>query len=171
VSGAWIGGLTALEPYRPAFTVATLFFLGFAFYRVYRKKPEEQECKPGSYCASPRRERINKTTLWIMTAIIAGLLSLPYLLPYVPSENGGQVSAASSRVSLAVDNMTCSSCVVTVRRSLTRLDGVKEARVTLRPPRAVVVFDPRETSTEELVEATTKAGYPSRVEKDDTRGE
>ena len=37
VSGAWIGNLTALEPYRQIFMVAALGFLGFAFYRVYRK--------------------------------------------------------------------------------------------------------------------------------------
>jgi copper chaperone CopZ len=33
VGGAWIGSLTALEPYRPIFIGLTLLFLGFAFYR------------------------------------------------------------------------------------------------------------------------------------------
>jgi mercuric ion transport protein len=35
VSGAWIGNLTALEPYRPLFIGLTLVFLGLAFLRLY----------------------------------------------------------------------------------------------------------------------------------------
>jgi mercuric ion binding protein len=52
---------------------------------------------------------------------------------------------------------------VTVKKSLTQLDGVKRAKVTLQPPEAVVVFDPAKVSIEDLVHATTYAGYPSSV--------
>jgi mercuric transport protein len=162
VSGAWIGNLTALEPYRPIFMVVTIGFLGFAFYRVYRK-PGGEECEPGSYCANPHAGRINKAALWIVTALTVGLLAFPYLVPYVSAGNSGQQPLGAARTTLDVQNMTCSSCVVTVRNSLTRLDGVKEATVTLEPPEAVVVYDPQKVSTEALIEATTNAGYPSNI--------
>src|SRR6266852_4901669 len=35
VSGAWIGSLTALEPYRPLFIVVMLVFLALAFRQLY----------------------------------------------------------------------------------------------------------------------------------------
>ena len=165
VSGAWIGNLTALEPYRPIVMGLKLGFLGFAFYKVY-KKPEEKECEPGSYCANPRADKINKTALWIVTVLVVGLLGFPYLVPYLSAGNTEQHFVQTTRTTLDVQNMTCSSCVATVRKSLTRLDGVEEATVTLEPPQAVVIYDPQKVSTDHLIEATTNAGYPSHMRTD-----
>jgi len=50
VSGAWIGSLTALEPYRPFFIGLTLLFLAFAFHRLYFAR---RVCTPRSACANP----------------------------------------------------------------------------------------------------------------------
>ena len=80
VGGAWIGGLTAMEKYRLIWTAATLAFLGLAFVRVYRK-PIEEVCAPGSTCP-PNAGRRNKFLLWIVTALVLGLLALPYAIPY-----------------------------------------------------------------------------------------
>src|SRR6202045_4084711 len=51
VSGAWIGSLTALEPYRPFFIGLTVVFLALAFYRLYVVRPA---CSPESACGNPR---------------------------------------------------------------------------------------------------------------------
>jgi len=37
ISGAWIGNLTALAPYQPVFVTATLGFLGYGYWLVYRR--------------------------------------------------------------------------------------------------------------------------------------
>ncbi len=50
-SGAWIGNLTVLEPYRPLFIGAALVALFFAWKRIYRPV---QACKPGEVCAIPQ---------------------------------------------------------------------------------------------------------------------
>lgn len=69
VSGAWIGNLTMLEPYKPYISAATLVPLGFGFWQVYFKaKPA---CVPGSYCARPHSSVIAKTALWAATILIA----------------------------------------------------------------------------------------------------
>ncbi|OGP35032.1 MAG: hypothetical protein A2X88_07365 [Deltaproteobacteria bacterium GWC2_65_14] len=47
--------------------------------------------------------------------------------------------------------------------TLVFLGGVKDAKVTLDPPRAVVIYDPAKVGPERLTEATTRAGYPSTV--------
>ena len=50
VSGAWIGNLTALEPYQPWFIGAALLALAFAWRRIFRRP---QACAPGEVCALP----------------------------------------------------------------------------------------------------------------------
>ncbi|NOZ74924.1 MAG: hypothetical protein GXO90_06035, partial [FCB group bacterium] len=82
IGGAWVGTLTAFEPFRPYLMALTLAFLGYAFYRIYRK-PKAEDCEPGSYCAHPRSDRINKISLWVVTVLILGLLSVPYLTPVI----------------------------------------------------------------------------------------
>ena len=88
VGGAWIGNLTAMERYRPIWMAATLVFLWLAFVRAYRK-PKEEVCAPGATCPQDAGRR-NKVLLWIVTALVLGLLALPYVIPYAfaggPSE-------------------------------------------------------------------------------------
>src|SRR3970282_269883 len=50
-SGAWIGNLPILEPYRPIFIGAALVAMFFAWRRIYRPA---QACKPGDVCAIAR---------------------------------------------------------------------------------------------------------------------
>ena len=70
VSGAWIGNLTALEPYKPLFAVVTSAFVGVGFWHVYfRPKPP---CADNSYCARPAAPFITKTALWF-AAVLVGL--------------------------------------------------------------------------------------------------
>src|SRR5260370_30574653 len=57
VSGAWIGSLTALEPYRPIFIGLTMLFLGFAFYRLYFVRPA---CSPQSAFAHLRPLKLQR---------------------------------------------------------------------------------------------------------------
>lgn len=78
IGGAWIGNLAAMERYRPYWMTATLVFLGLAFFRIYRK-PKEVVCTPGNACSSDGSRR-NKIILWIVTALVLGLLALPYLI-------------------------------------------------------------------------------------------
>ena len=69
VSGAWIGNLTALAPYKPLFVVGTLALLALGFYLVYRR-PRAAVCDDGSYCARPASNRIAKIGLWMATALV-----------------------------------------------------------------------------------------------------
>lgn len=67
VSGAWIGNLTALEPYKPIFILITLGFLGYGYWLVYRKP---KECTDGEACARPLPNRLVKSALWGATFLI-----------------------------------------------------------------------------------------------------
>lgn len=74
VSGAWIGNLTALEPYQPAFAAIAVVCLGYGFYLVYRKP--KIACVEGSYCASPSSSRLAKIGLW--TALVLVLIAIGF---------------------------------------------------------------------------------------------
>ncbi len=77
-SGAWIGNLTVLEPYRPLFIGVALAAMFFAWRRVYRPAAA---CAPGEVCAVPRVRTAYKVLFWIVAALILLALTFPYLAP------------------------------------------------------------------------------------------
>lgn len=77
-SGAWIGNLTVLEPYRPIFIGVALIAMFLAWRRIYRP---ETECKPGEICALPQTRRAYKVIFWIVAMLVLVALSFPYLAP------------------------------------------------------------------------------------------
>lgn len=77
----------------------------------------------------------------------------------------GAHAAGTSNAILAVSNMDCGTCPITVRKALERIPGVESAKVDFKTKLAVVAFDPAKTKPETLVKATTDAGYPSIVKK------
>jgi len=74
----------------------------------------------------------------------------------------GAVQAGQQTVTLAVENMTCASCPYIVKKSLAAVPGVSGAEVSFETSSATVTFDDQKTNVAALMEATTKAGYPSR---------
>lgn len=82
VTGAWIGNLTALYPYKLYFFVVTSVFLTGGFYMVYHK-PSSTECVEGSYCASPLSDRVNKIMLWSASLLVVAAMAFPYLVPLI----------------------------------------------------------------------------------------
>lgn len=79
VSGAWIGSLTALEPYKPYFVILTLALLAGGYWHVYlRRKPD---CVDGTYCARPVSDRLTKTVLWLATIVVVIAMTLKWWAP------------------------------------------------------------------------------------------
>ena len=76
--GAWIGNLSALEPYRPLFLGEALVALFFAYRRIFRPV---QDCKPGEVCAVPQVRRGYQVVFWIVAALVIVALGFPYVLP------------------------------------------------------------------------------------------
>ena len=77
-SGAWIGNLTVLEPYRPVFIGAALVALFFAYRSIFRPA---QACKPDEVCAVPQIRTAYKVIFWIAAALVLVALAFPYVLP------------------------------------------------------------------------------------------
>lgn len=78
IGGSWVGSLTAMEPYRPIFIGLTLLFLGLAFRKLYLVP---QVCAPGTPCADPHLSKRQRLSFWIVTALLLGLLVVPWFPP------------------------------------------------------------------------------------------
>ena len=77
-SGAWIGNLTVLEPYRPIFIGAALLAMFFAYRHIFRPA---QDCKPEEVCAIPQVRSTYKIIFWAVVALVLVVLGFPYVLP------------------------------------------------------------------------------------------
>ena len=77
VSGAWIGNLTALEPYQPISAAVSLGFIGWGAWRLRRKA--KIACAEG-YCATDCADRIAQISLWTAAVLIVIALVFPYLI-------------------------------------------------------------------------------------------
>jgi mercuric ion transport protein len=79
VSGAWIGNFTRLAPYQPWFIAATMAFLGYGYWLVYRSS--RLACAEDAACARPLPNRIVKTGLILATILVLAALGLDFIAP------------------------------------------------------------------------------------------
>ena len=78
-SGAWIGNLTVLEPYRPLFTAAALLSLFLAYRQIFRPA---NACQPGQVCAIPQVRSSYKFIFWSVAGMVAVALGFPCVAPF-----------------------------------------------------------------------------------------
>lgn len=66
-------------------------------------------------------------------------------------------------LTLEVPSMDCTTCPITVKKALERVEGVMKVDVTFENKLAVVKFDDEVTNPDVLTKATENAGFPSRI--------
>lgn len=76
ISGAWIGNLTVLEPYRPVFIGVALIALFFGARSIFRPV---HACQPGEVCAITGTRRIYKVMFWVCAALVVVAIAYPYV--------------------------------------------------------------------------------------------
>ena len=74
----------------------------------------------------------------------------------------GTAIAAERIVTLGVKNMYCEACPYIVGKSLKKVGGVGNVAVSYQKQTATVTFDDGKTNVAALIQATTRAGYPSQ---------
>jgi mercuric ion transport protein len=79
VSGAWIGNFTRLAPYQPWFIAATMAFLGYGYWLVYRSS--RLACADGEACARPLPNRIVKVGFILATILVVAALGFDFVAP------------------------------------------------------------------------------------------
>jgi periplasmic mercuric ion binding protein len=76
---------------------------------------------------------------------------------------GVAFAAPPQTATLAVENMTCGTCPIVVKKALERVPGVSSTTVDFDKKTATVTFDPDKASSAKLTQATTEAGFPSKI--------
>jgi len=176
IGGAWIGNLTALEPYRPVFIVLVLVFLGLAFSKLYLVP---RSCETDADCIADRTRGTQRLIFWIAAPLLLGLVAVPWLLPLFYHWEESMMrkllvslllaltvttfAAAPQTAVLDVQNMTCSMCSITIQKALEKVPGVLDAKVDYDHKTAVVKYDPAKADSSALIKATTNAGFPSKL--------
>jgi mercuric ion binding protein len=74
-------------------------------------------------------------------------------------------AASPQTVTLYVQNMTCATCKITVKKALEKVPGVASAQVDFEKKTATVQFDPDKVAPAILTKASTDAGFPATVKK------
>jgi len=99
----------------------------------------------------------------IRALILSFTLGIAALLPFsLPMATAAELQT----VTLDVPGMTCKFCPITIRKALSKVPGVIEAKSDFASKTATVTFDPDKASLSDLTQATTNAGYPSTVRTD-----
>ena len=72
-------------------------------------------------------------------------------------------AAPPQTATLAVENMNCGTCPIVVKKALARVAGVSSTIVDFDKKTATVTFDPDKATSARLTQATTEAGFPSKL--------
>ena len=91
--------------------------------------------------------RFTLGSMFLMSIIVVGVAS----------------AAPLQTATLAVENMTCGTCPIVVKKALEHVPGVTSTTVDFDKKTATVTFDPDKTTSAKLAQATTEAGFPSKV--------
>ena len=106
---------------------------------------------------------MKKTTLTIVALVALGGAGLgaATLVSSGSTESHAAATLELQSASFAVENMTCATCPITVKRAMEGVAGVDEVTIDFETKTAVARFDPSQTTAGAIAAASTNAGYPA----------
>ena len=78
-SGAWIGNLTVLEPYRPIFMGVAVVALFIAWRRIWGPATA---CAPAEVCAVPQVKRAYRFLFGVVVVLVLIAVGFPFVAPW-----------------------------------------------------------------------------------------
>ena len=72
-------------------------------------------------------------------------------------------ATAQAQTTFAIENMTCATCPITVKRAMEGVAGVSAVTVDFATKTARVTYDPRRVNAAAIAAASPNAGYPARA--------
>ena len=93
----------------------------------------------------------------VLALSVGGLLAAQYSWG-TPEEGSNYVSQT-----FTVENMTCAACPITVRKAMSRVDGVQSVEVNFEAKTVTATYDPALADTATIAEASTAVGFPAQA--------
>ena len=109
--------------------------------------------------------RINHMRVATLSVGLAILVSAPLAVTACRRDTQAAAStsvkptAAARTVSVPVDGMICQVCAGSVKNALKKVNGVQDAEISLEKRHAVIHYDERKVSVDQLTRAIREAGY------------
>lgn len=72
-------------------------------------------------------------------------------------------AAVQQQTTFAIENMTCATCPITVRKAMEGVAGVSSVQVDFAAKTARATYNPKRTTATQIAAASTNAGYPARA--------
>ena len=72
-------------------------------------------------------------------------------------------ATAQRQTTFAIENMTCATCPITVKKAMEGVPGVTAVSVDFASKTARATYDPSRTNAAAIAAASTNAGYPARA--------
>ena len=95
-----------------------------------------------------------------LSAVCVSLLSLLLFSSHLNAELS-KLESGEDKAILKVEKMSWTACVVAVRNSLRKLEGVEYVEVDYDAEEAIVIYLPEVVSTRAMMQATANIGFPS----------
>ena len=80
LGGAWVGNLTAMEPYSGYFTAIAFIILCVVFHKLYIAP---KQCDEGAVCVDPKVLKNQRIIFWLTTILLIAMVSFPYYADYI----------------------------------------------------------------------------------------
>ena len=93
----------------------------------------------------------------MLTFFVSGLLATQYSWS-TPEKGNNYVSQT-----FTIENMTCAACPITVRKAMSRVDGVQSVEVNFKAKTVTTTYDAALTDTATIAEASTAIGFPAHA--------
>ncbi|ALJ12440.1 MULTISPECIES: heavy-metal-associated domain-containing protein [Sphingomonadales] len=94
----------------------------------------------------------------------AGIISTAAFAPFA-AQPAKAAPARAQTATFAIENMTCATCPITVKKAIAGVTGVQAVNVDFDAKTATVRFDASKTTIAAIARASTNAGYPARATK------
>ena len=100
-----------------------------------------------------------KKTVCIAMAVLAMAGGgVAYAVSGTAQDRPAATATAQKQTTFAIENMTCATCPITVKKALSKVEGVSKVDVGFEKREAVVTFDDTKASVQKLTKATADAG-------------
>lgn len=158
-----------LAPARPYLIGITVIVLAFAWYRKLKPvKPsaassEDVDCT----CEEDQHPSFSKSKAFLLIITIFAILALtfPYYGKIFYPAAKKQVTVAAfkqehvKQAELTITGMDCEACTKGIKYVLSTLPGYIDAKISYRPGKALVTFDPVKTSIAQVDSVVNSTGY------------
>lgn len=160
--GLGLGGLgfgAVLGRYHWYFILAAALLLSFAWRNYFK---ERKSCE-SAHCEMEGK-KMTRNILVLASAVVLTFAGLN-LSTFAKGSSKENLVNSGVKVSIPVEGMSCFTCEVAIQSAVKKLPGIHQVKASAKDKVAMVSYDPKKASIEQIVAAINQTGYGARKPK------